>query len=346
MYESIRESKGESIMMNSADVGFIHDLSSLDKLRQQAVGQSGQDDDATLEAAAKQFESIFTNMLFQSMRNANSGFETDLVNSQNQSFYRQMLDEQMSSELSSNGSLGLADMIVKQLKAAQGSDASDHQPTTELAIRTRGFKVKIDESTQAPVEPISMKDKAMGNTIFNSDKSNMDRVSDTMAMKATTKKPVSFDSPTSFVEQLTPYARKAAAILGVEPSLLVAQAALETGWGKKVISNSKDNSYNLFNIKADRSWKGGKIAKQTLEYHDNTPVKELANFRSYANFEQSFKDYVQFLKENPRYKTALTQSNSSKDFIQGIHKAGYATDPQYSDKVLSIKRRIDRMQAN
>ncbi|POF56749.1 flagellar assembly peptidoglycan hydrolase FlgJ, partial [Vibrio vulnificus] len=109
-----------------------HDISNLDKLRQQAVNDKDGGEQKALEAAAKQFESIFTSMLFKSMREANSGFESDLMNSQNQLFYRQMLDEQMASELSSSGSLGLADMIVAQLSSGKGIDKN------ELAMREAG----------------------------------------------------------------------------------------------------------------------------------------------------------------------------------------------------------------
>ncbi|WP_029831047.1 flagellar assembly peptidoglycan hydrolase FlgJ, partial [Vibrio parahaemolyticus] len=155
--------------------------------------------------------------------------------------------------------------------------------------------------------------------------------------------PAKFDSPESFVNSMKPYAEKAAKALGVEPSLLLAQAALETGWGQKVVQNALGSSNNLFNIKADRSWQGDKVTTQTLEFHDNTPVKETAAFRSYSNYQDSFNDYVRFLNDNPRYETALQQRGDSESFIRGIHRAGYATDPTYADKVLQVKQKIESM---
>ncbi len=110
-----------------------------------------------------------------------------------------------------------------------------------------------------------------------------------------------------------------------------------------MVKNSLGNSNNLFNIKAGRSWKGDKVATQTLEFHGKTAVKELASFRSYSNFEDSFNDYVKFLNENPRYETALQHQGNSENFIKGIHQAGYATDPNYADKVLRVKAKIDEM---
>ena len=104
---------------------------------------------------------------------------------------------------------------------------------------------------------------------------------------------------------MKPYAERAARALGVDSSLILAQAALETGWGKKVIANTRGSSHNLFNIKADKRWTGDKVATQTLEYHQGIPVKENAAFRSYSSFEDSFNDYVQFLNDNPRANSAL-----------------------------------------
>ncbi|MEZ8724074.1 flagellar assembly peptidoglycan hydrolase FlgJ [Vibrio pomeroyi] len=304
------------MIKNNNDIGFIHDIGSLDRLRQQAVnGEEGSEKEA-LTAAAKQFESIFTSMLFKSMRDANSSFKSDMLNSQNEQFYRQMQDDQMASELSASGSLGLADMIVAQLSAGQASDA------TEDKVRNEGF----DTSLQRP--------QYSGRS--------EDRASEVQSASAV-KQPVSFDSPESFVTSMKPYAEKAASALGVDSSLLLAQAALETGWGSKMVKNSLGNSNNLFNIKADRSWKGDKVATQTLEFHGKTAVKESASFRSYSNFEDSFNDYVKFLNENPRYETALQHQGNSENFIKGIHQAGYATDPNYADKVLRVKAKIDEM---
>ncbi|RTZ16217.1 flagellar assembly peptidoglycan hydrolase FlgJ [Vibrio aquaticus] len=301
---------------NGNDIGFIHDIAGLDKLRQNAVGGDEASEKAALTAAAKQFEAIFTSMLFKSMRDANSTFESGLMDSQNQQFYRQMMDEQMSSELSSSGSLGLADMIVAQL--------------TSGSVENQNAKARNDDFEVMMQKVDRMRHNAANETTV-------------VQSSAAEVKPARFDSPESFVSSMKPYAEKAAKALGVDSSLLLAQAALETGWGQKVINNSRGSSNNLFNIKADRSWGGEKVATQTLEYHQGVPVKEQAAFRSYSNYEDSFNDYVQFLNENPRYTTALRHGGNDEAFIHGIHKAGYATDPQYADKVLRVKAKIDQM---
>ncbi|ENY6498125.1 flagellar assembly peptidoglycan hydrolase FlgJ [Vibrio parahaemolyticus] len=308
------------MMKNPNDIGFIHDISSLDSLRQKAVKEGKDGEQEALHAAARQFESIFTSMMLKSMREANEGFESNIMNSQNEKFYHQMLDEQMASELSANGSMGLADMIVAQLTAGQGNDKSETamRDAANSAVEYR----RVDPKKAREIEK---------------------RLIESGELSRTSHTPAKFDSPESFVNSMKPYAEKAAKALGIEPSLLLAQAALETGWGQKVVQNARGSSNNLFNIKADRSWQGDKVTTQTLEFHDNTPVKETAAFRSYSNYQDSFNDYVRFLNDNPRYETALQQRGDSESFIRGIHRAGYATDPTYADKVLQVKQKIESM---
>ncbi|WP_315918749.1 flagellar assembly peptidoglycan hydrolase FlgJ [Vibrio fluvialis] len=308
---------------NPNDIGFIHDIASLDTLRKQAVTGDDKSEKEALTAAARQFEAIFTTMMLKSMRDANSSFKSDMFNSQNEDFYRQMLDEQMTSQLSASGSLGLADMIVAQLSTAEKSNTTGEDNFQEAMRRVE------HSSEMAANQPAS--DPATEAASVTAGEENAP------ATKG------SFDSPQSFVASLKPFADKAAKALGVDSTLLLAQAALETGWGQKVVKNARGSSNNLFNIKADRSWHGAKVATQTLEYQDQTPVMEKAAFRSYSNYQDSFNDYVRFLANNPRYTTALRHGGSDEDFIRGIHQAGYATDPQYADKVLRVKAQIEQM---
>lgn len=314
------------MIKNPNDIGFIHDISSLDTLRQKAVKEGKDGEHEALRAAARQFESIFTSMMLKSMREANEGFESNFMNSQNEKFYRQMLDEQMASELSASGSMGLADMIVAQLTVGQGDDKS------ETAVR--------DAANNAVEYRRVDPQKARETELRLIESGELERPNRTVA---NTQAPTRFDSPESFVSSMMPYAEKAAKALGVEPSLLLAQAALETGWGQKVVKNARGSSNNLFNIKADRSWQGEKVTTQTLEFHDNTPVKETAAFRSYSSYQDSFNDYVRFLNDNPRYEVALQRRGDSESFIRDIQHAGYATDPDYADKVLQVQQKIESM---
>ncbi|NOZ53409.1 MAG: flagellar assembly peptidoglycan hydrolase FlgJ [Gammaproteobacteria bacterium] len=169
--------------------------------------------------------------------------------------------------------------------------------------------------------------------LVNNAKFKPQRYNSTSANDATGQ----FNSPESFVTSLWPLAQKAAQQLGVAPKVLLAQAALETGWGKAV---NKDidgrSSYNLFNIKAGRAWKGETVAVSTLEYKDGLALREKALFRLYPSFQASFDDYVTFIKQSPRYQPALAKANDAHAYARELQQAGYATDPDYSLKIINI----------
>ncbi|SHL71192.1 flagellar assembly peptidoglycan hydrolase FlgJ [Phytopseudomonas punonensis] len=155
----------------------------------------------------------------------------------------------------------------------------------------------------------------------------------------------SFKSAKEFMETMLPMAEKAAAKLGVDPTYLVAQAALETGWGKSIIKQGDgSSSHNLFGIKTHNTWSGDSARVMTTEYQSGNPVKEAASFRSYESFAHSFDDYVSFLQSNGRYEKALSSTANPEQFARELQKAGYATDPQYARKVSQIARKLSTYQ--
>lgn len=156
-----------------------------------------------------------------------------------------------------------------------------------------------------------------------------------------------FGSPEEFVATLMPMAEQAAQSLGIEPRYLVAQAALETGWGKSIIRQADgSSSYNLFGIKSLGGWDGQSARVLTTEYKGGQAVREAASFRAYESFEHSFQDYVSFLKGNARYQEALQQAdNNPEGFVRELQQAGYATDPQYARKISQIARQMMTYQA-
>ncbi len=150
-----------------------------------------------------------------------------------------------------------------------------------------------------------------------------------------------FKSREQFVNTLQPYAEQAAEELGVDARVLLAQAALETGWGKAIGKDSHGrSSFNLFNIKANPSYEGNKFLKQTVEIENGIAKTQKAAFRSYSSYQESFDDYVSFIKNNPRYQDAIANSNNSDEYIEAIHNAGYATDPHYADKIKNVAQRL------
>jgi flagellar protein FlgJ len=144
------------------------------------------------------------------------------------------------------------------------------------------------------------------------------------------------NTPERFVAEIWGHAQKAAKELGVDPRALVAQAALETGWGKRQIKTGEGGSaHNLFGIKAT-GWKGERARTATHEYVDGVKRTETADFRAYASPAESFADYVRLLKTNPRYQQALAAGKDIAGFARGLQRAGYATDPTYANKIASI----------
>ncbi len=143
--------------------------------------------------------------------------------------------------------------------------------------------------------------------------------------------------PGEFVRTLLPHAQRAAQQLGVTPQVLLAQAANETGWGKAVPLHTDGSSgHNLFGIKADAHWQGARITASTVEFENGIAVRKPQAFRAYDSYAASFDDYVNFIRSNPRYQEALSHASDAAAYAQGLQQAGYATDPQYADKLQSI----------
>lgn len=288
----------------------VHDLGGLNSLREAAT--SGQD--GALEEAAKQFEAIFVQMLLKSMRQAQDALadEDSPFNSDQVKFYRDMHDQQLATDLSTNGSIGLAEIIVQQMSINDGvMPASAVRSDGDLSSINRN-KVLMRQAQEQ---------------IFASDVSGA----------SNGQKLASFETPADFIESLYPQALEAAKQLNIDPKALLAQAAVETGWGKYLIHQADgSNSHNLFGIKADARWQGDKAVVETLEYENGIASKQKAAFRSYDDFESSMADYAHFIQDNPRYSQALEQTQSPRDYFEALQEAGYATDPQYADKVMSV----------
>jgi len=288
----------------------VHDLGSLDTLR--SAAKSG--DEGALEEAAKQFEAIFVQMLLKSMRKAQEALadKDSPFNSEQVKFYRDMHDQQLANDMSTNGSIGLADVIVQQMGINNGvMPASAVRSDGDLSVLNRQ-QVMLRKRHEA----------ALFGDIANT---------------SSASKQAAFNSPQEFIEHLYPQAISAAEKLNIDPKALLAQAAVETGWGKFVISQQDGaSSHNLFGIKADKRWQGEKAVVDTLEYVNDVPEKQQAAFRSYTNFADSLNDYIHFVQSNSRYEQALQKTESPQQYFKELQQAGYATDPAYAEKVMSV----------
>lgn len=308
--------------MNDSSVPTInyHDLNSLNSLR--TLGMH--DEKAALKAAAKQFEATFMHMLLQSMRKANEGFESDdETNSDDVKFYQGMYDDQLAATLSEKGSLGLADLMVRQLTQAGGD------------VQTN--KVMDEQGSAAQVLPVnSSRRPDILRPFYKTTVVPSAGAINAKPEVGIDEKNATAGDPAAFVRAVLPHARRAAQQLGVDEKVLIAQAALETGWGKSLPHSGN----NCFGIKSDGRWLGGSVQRRTLEVENGVAVVKNASFRAYDSIASSFDDYTQFVSGSNRY-AAANNSSDARAYINNLANAGYATDPNYANKVMAIYQRDD-----
>ena len=152
-------------------------------------------------------------------------------------------------------------------------------------------------------------------------------------------KKTEWNDPVSFAKAVWPHVKKAAGKLNVSPVGVLAQAALETGWGAKVMPGQNGNSsLNLFGIKAANGWQGDAVSKRTVEYDGNVARREVARFRAYPDVASTFSDYADFLGNNPRYESVKNTGGDVAAFANALADSGYATDPRYAEKIQDIFR--------
>jgi flagellar protein FlgJ len=307
---------------------FALDVQGFDALRAQAK-QSPQ---GGAKAVAGQFDAMFTQMMLKSMRDATP--EGGLFDSHTSKMYTSMLDQQLAQQMSSRG-IGVADALMKQLmrNAGQGAGAG------AAADLGAGFGAAGHEGSLAAMS-------AMANAYANAAANNggLSRARGYSAGSALTppvKGATGAPDAAAFVDRLAAPAQAASAATGIPARFIVGQAALESGWGKREIRAADGStSYNVFGIKATRGWTGRTVSALTTEYVNGTPRRVVAKFRAYDSYEHAMTDYANLLKNNPRYAGVLSASRSVEGFAQGMQKAGYATDPNYAKKLISIMQQI------
>ncbi|MBL4911272.1 MAG: flagellar assembly peptidoglycan hydrolase FlgJ [Alteromonadaceae bacterium] len=315
------------------DASNFLDLHGLNDIKLLSKSTDPKDKKAALGEVAKQFESLFTQMLLKSMRKAQDVLASDSpFNSQSVKFYRDMHDQQLALELSNNGSLGLAPLIVRQL----GGGDENYKPSSVLRndATLNGTKKSPHAYDLKRITNIINQPKIA--TVSSEDNNSSSSIKQNYFISTP-----SFSQPKDFVNALIEPAKQVEQKLGVPFAVVIAQAALETGWGQKIIKTAQgQSSNNLFNIKADDRWQGDKTTKETLEFQQGAMVKVKAPFRVYQSINDSVNDFVDFLSTNDRYQEALNKVNDVEQFLHGLETAGYATDPNYANKILSTLGRV------
>jgi flagellar protein FlgJ len=258
-----------------------------------------------LHALAQQVDALFLQMMLKSMRDASAG--QGEADSNEMGMYQDMFDKQVALTLSQHQGLGIGSALTRQLSdaaaapSAQKPAAGAAAGTPAKGAATATGPAAQPESSSAP-PPTSM-----------------------------------LQSATHFVNQVLPTIRRAADALGVSPLGMLAQAALETGWGTRMPHTADGTpSLNMFGIKADDAWAGARAVANTVEFSGGVATQRQTAFRAYGSIQESVSDFANLLKGSHRYRGAIAAGGDAQAYVNSIGQSGYATDPEYANKLNEI----------
>ncbi|MEM6512665.1 MAG: flagellar assembly peptidoglycan hydrolase FlgJ [Pseudomonadota bacterium] len=287
-------------------------------------------DPTALREVASQFEALFIQMMLKNMRAASFG-DPLMGDNQQHELYTEMMDKQLALDMASGRGIGLAERIVEQL----GGPEPAERPLDDSVPEFRLPSPQTAEAFQARRIPETAATAAVDPAVTSE------------------RREPEWSDPESFARAIWPHVKRAANFLDVSPVAVLAQTALETGWGSRVMPDTNGgSSFNLFGIKAGQSWQGDSVARSTLEFEDGVARRETATFRAYPDVSGTFDDYAAFLSNNPRYADVLGHGDDVGGFAHALQEAGYATDPQYANKIKAIfdgptmRRVIDGIASN
>ncbi|MGN6512752.1 MAG: flagellar assembly peptidoglycan hydrolase FlgJ [Lysobacteraceae bacterium] len=287
---------------------------------------------ARIEEAARGLEQQFAQMLIKSMREATPG---DPLLGDNTT-YREMYDQQLAKTLTQGRGLGLAPAIVRQLEKSTAPAPAAPAPSGPLPLRRApSAPLPLAATPSGLPLPAGLHGLALAPSSHGVSLAAVAPPAlpaPAPAPACDPDAPLDCSSPEAFVRSLWPHAQQTAAALGVPAKALVAQAALETNWGKRLAGGG---SHNLFGIKAGAHWLGGQVSAATHEFVGGMRVARRAAFRAYHSAADAFADYAKLLS-GPRYAAARGTGEDTRRFAQALQHAGYATDPAYAAKIAAI----------
>ncbi len=297
-------------------VGLTVDSRTLDELKR----VSRDDPKAAIRHSAQQFETLFMNMVMKNMRE--SGPKSDMFDSPASDLARGLLDQELAAKMAARGT-GLADMIERQLERQIDPRAAASAPAflpyaprraTGAALPALGRPAELGAAAGSSVAAPLAAARALA--------------------------PDGKSRQRDFVARVEGPAAAAAAATGIPADFIVAQAALESGWGQREIRDpaTGQSSHNLFGIKAGSGWSGRTVEVTTTEYVNGQAEKRIEKFRAYASDAEAFQDYARLLATQPRYAQVIRSGAAAGEFAAGLQRAGYATDPQYGAKLAAVIR--------
>ncbi|WP_029710907.1 flagellar assembly peptidoglycan hydrolase FlgJ [Serratia fonticola] len=287
--------------------GTAFDLRSLDTLKTAVKSDPSQG----IHAVAKQMEGLFVQMMLKSMREAS--FKGGIMDSPQSNMFTSMYDQQISQDIASNGKLGFAELIVSQLT---GEKVESGLHSDGLPVE-RSNNITHDRNVRMPtVEDISTR-------------------TDAAALRF-----AAGNGPQGFISRMLAPAMEAGRKSGIHHHLIIAQAALESGWGgREILTKEGKPSHNLFGIKATSNWKGETTEITTTEYINGVKQKVKDVFKVYSSYSAALADYTFLLNNNPRYKK-IAEAPSPEIAAKALQSGGYATDPGYANKLIHIIQQV------
>jgi len=321
---------------NDLSQRFALDVQGFAKLSAQAKASP----QAGMKVAAQQFDAVFTQMMLKSMRDATP--QDGPFDSHDSATFTSMMDQQLSQQMSQKG-IGVADAMLKQLMRNQGMQVSGPNGAGGAGglagmANALGGGSGGDEGQTAALNALA---KAYGNAQANGQLAMGKGYSANSALTPPLKGDGSSPKVDAFVDKLAAPAQAASAATGIPARFIIGQAALESGWGKSEIKKADGStSHNVFGIKATKDWTGKTVSTLTTEYVNGKPQRVVEKFRAYDSYQEAMTDYASMLKGNPRYAQVINSAHDVKGFATGMQRAGYATDPHYAKKLMSIMQKM------
>jgi flagellar protein FlgJ len=273
-------------------------------------------------------------------------------------FYQEMYDKQLSLSISKQGGLGIARVLMQQLpggdqvtldtgKGGKLLPIDTVPQITKLTVLKEPSSLLVNisvpsayqtdsyqtENPAVKVSKLQSGDSQVNETPYQLNQAQLNNAQTQHEIGSEQR----WNKPAHFVSDLWPHVEQAANAIGVSAQALVAQSALETGWGKHSMRYPDGKStFNLFGIKAGSSWTGATLTKPTIEFREGVMQTEIAHFRAYDSIPDALDDYVDFIQSSSRYQSALDHQGSDTHYLQKLQQGGYATDPQYANKIINI----------
>lgn len=293
---------------------------------------AGNGDENVNDEVLQQFEALFLQQMLKSMRTAS--LSDGMFQSEQTEFYRDMYDQQIAADLAQKEVLGISQLINRQLGGREQIETpNESADITSINIADIKRIPHVDVKAGSDDKQLQGVESLVQRFISEIHDVENKRVEELDVVRPLAFKP---ETPDQFVDYAYEFSHKPAKELGVDAEVIIAIAALETGWGKHLPTDNGGSSNNYFGIKADDRWSGNYVTSQTLEFEENTFNELKQSFRAYDNLKESFNDFADFILGNERYAQALEFAHDTKRFLHEIQNAGYATDPKYADKILNV----------